>query len=282
MTKPTSLQDRAMLVTLNISKWTNRKHDKSVSTEVERAHAAKDAGRYSKQLIDKSALEPIGKIASAARDYHYKVTLPWGDNGDRLLPSSLFLDHADQMRLFKDEFNSRVRDFVRAYPALVQSARQRLGTMYEPSDYPMSHEIADKFGIETRVTPVASASDFRVNLNQEYVDHIKEGIERDANERQVQAVKHCYGRVRDVVSKIQERLADKDAVFRDSLIENARELVKVLPHLNVTGDPELIVIQNEVETMLVSPDTLRNDPDRRSATAAKAADILSRMAGFMQ
>jgi hypothetical protein len=271
-----NLQDRAMLATLTIHQWTNRKHDKSVSTEVEKTHGAKDAGRYNKQLVDKVALEPISKIANAARTYHYERTLPWGDNGDRLLPASLFMDYTDSMRQYKSEFEKRVHEFVAAYPVLVQAARNRLGTMYDALDYPAVSEIALRFGIETAFTPVPAANDFRVQLNDEYVETIRIEIEQRTLDRQAQAMKDCWSRVRDVVSKIHERLSDKDAVFRDTLIGNARELVAVLPHLNIAGDPALSQIESEVKDLLVAPETLRADSGKRAEIAARAADILNR------
>jgi hypothetical protein len=278
--KPSTLQDRAMLTVLTISQWTNRKHDKNVSNEVEKAHAAKDAGRYNKQLIDKAALEPLSKIASAARDYHYTVTLPWGNNGERLLPAALFLDYAEHMRNFKAEFETRTRAFVQIYPALVNDARARLGTLYNALDYPAASEIASKFSIETSFTPVPSAGDFRVDLNEEYVDKIKSEITIAVETRQRDAVKHCWTRVKDVVGKIHERLANEEHTFRDSLIENARELVAILPALNITGDPELISIEADVKTLLVEPDVLRNNVVTRSETAKKAEAIMAKMAAF--
>jgi hypothetical protein len=280
MTHPSTLQDRAMLTVLTISQWTNRKHDKIVSAEVEVSHAAKDAGRYNKQLINKAALDPISKIAGAARDYHYKVTLPWGNNGERLLPAALFLDYAENMRMYKDTFAQRAREFVGIYPDLVRDARTRLGSMYNALDYPAASDIADKFDIATSFTPVPSANDFRVDLSEEYVDKIKSEITSAVEERQRDAVKHCWDRVRDVVGKIHERLEDKDKTFRDSLIENARELVSILPALNITGDPELISIEADVKTLLVHPDVLRNNPVTRSETAVRAAEIMKRMEAF--
>lgn len=273
----TTLQDSAMLATLTISQWTNRKHDKSVSKQVEQQHQAKDAGRYNKMLIDKTALEPISKIASAARLYHYKVTLPWGDNGDRLLPASLFQGYADTMRQYKSEFDARVHEFVLAYPGLVSAARARLGTMYEATDYPSAGEIRGKFSIDTDFTPVPTANDFRVNLNEEFVSSIKSKIEHNIQARQADAVKHCWTRVREVVEHIQERLSDKDKTFRDSLIQNALELVEILPALNITNDPELARIGLEVKDILVPAQRLRDDDSLRSATAARAAEILANL-----
>lgn len=275
-TMTTALHNSAMLATLTISQWTARKHDSSVSAEVEKAHQAKDAGRYNKMLIDKAALEPISKIANAARQYHYKMTLPWGDNGDRLLPASLFMDYTETLNGYRTEFRQRVREFVATYPDLCQAARSRLGTMYNAEDYPASFEISERFEIATEFTPVATANDFRVQLNEEYVTSIKRDIEQRMETRQRDAMKHCYDRVKEVVSRIHERLADKDNTFRDTLITNAEELLALLPALNITGDQELIDIGNEVKELLVHPDRLRQDDTLRSETADKAKAILAK------
>ena len=110
------IQNRAMLARLCISQWTARKHDKSVSIEVEKAHAAHDAGRYNKLLVNKTLLDPISKLAGAVRTYHYSQTLPWNDGGDRLLPSSLFMGYTAEIRKYKSEYQALVRSLVAAYP----------------------------------------------------------------------------------------------------------------------------------------------------------------------
>lgn len=272
MNKP--LQDSAMLVSLTISQWTARKHDKSVSNEVDVKHGAKDAGRYNKLLIRKESLEPMDKIASAARTYLYKVTFPWGDNGDRLLPAALFLDFSSSMQCFRNEFESKVNAFVAEYPALVQEARVRLGTLYEPADYPV--DVRDKFSFNPpNVTPVPSANDFRVNLSAGYVDAIKADITARMEERQKSTVKECWTRVRMVVSKITERLGNEKSPIYDSLISNARELIDILPALNLTNDPELNRIAAELQAILVPVDRLRNDKRLRADTARKADAILA-------
>jgi hypothetical protein len=141
------IQDQAMIANLNIRQWTARKHDKAVSAEVDVNHNAQDGGRYNKMLIDKSALDPITKHGGRIRDYHYTMTLPWGDNGDRLLPAKVYLDYTAAMRKFKDDGEVLTRAFISSYPQLVSDARTRLGTMYDPQDYPDSYDIRHKFGM---------------------------------------------------------------------------------------------------------------------------------------
>lgn len=276
----TPLQDSAMLVSLNIAAWSARKHDKKVSEEVESKHGAHDAGRFNKMLIKKEALEPINKVVSAARSYLYEKTLPWGENGERLLPSSLYLDFSSDMQNFRHEFEQRVYDFGKAYPSAVIDAQQRLGTMYDAEDYPPASEIHERFDFAVSVLPVPSANDFRVNLNTEHVDAIKRDITRQMEGRQREAVKDCYSRVRTVVTAIHGRLKDEKAVFRDSLIGNARDLLQILPALNLTGDADLSKIADEINDLLAPPDRLRADAGLRAATAKKADAILAKMKGL--
>lgn len=274
MNKP--LQESAMLVTLTISQWTARKHDKKVSNEVDTNHGAKDGGRYNKLLIRKEALDPMSKIESAARLYLYKMTLAWGDNGERLLPANLFLEFGPQMQKFRTDFDHEVRNFVAEYPTLVQEARVRLGSLYDPADYPV--DVRDKFCFNPpAVTPVPSANDFRVNLNAEFVDSIKADITERMEQRQKDSLKEVWGRVRKVVAKMVEQLGNDEGRIFDTVITNARDLIDILPALNLSNDPDLDAIATELQGILVPPDRLRQDKRLRATTAAAADAILSRM-----
>jgi hypothetical protein len=265
-----------MLVSLNISQWTARKHDKSVSNEVDKAHNAKDAGRYNKLLIRKEALEPMEQIAAAARQHLYKVTFPWGDNGDRLLPAALFLEFAQTMQQFRNEFDTRVRAFATEYPTLVQEARVRLGTLYDPNDYPT--DVRSKFVFNpVSVTPVPSASDFRVDLGQEQVEQIRAEITSRMEERQAGTRKECWTRLRTHVSKLSERLSDPKAKLFDSLVTNPQEFLEILPAMNLTGDQALAKAADELKQILVPVDRLRQDKRLRADIAARASEMLTRM-----
>ena len=274
----TKLHCKAMLAKLSISQWTARKHDKSVSAEVERAHSAHDAGRFNKLLVSKALLEPLATLAGEVRKYHYANTLPWNDSGDRLLTSVLFMGYTDQIREYKRQFAKKVSELAAAYPTEVQAARNRLGSMYDPGDYPDVSELYGRFDISIEFMPVPDAKDFRVDVSDEAADEIRNQITESVNLRMNEAVKDCYRRVREVVSKIHERLSIEDATFRDTLIENARDLMVVLPGLNITDDPVLAALHAEItELLMVEPTTLRNSPTKRKETADAADAILAKL-----
>lgn len=270
------LQERAMLVNLNIRGWSARKRDKNIGKEVERAHQATDAGNFNKLLIDKTALKPLENLSGVMRDTHYKMTLPWGDNGDRLLPATMYFDYVNTFRDLRSRFDSAVRDFVTNYPTYKQAARKRLGSMYDPEDYPDVSVIAQKFSAKPSFLPVPDAKDFRVDLGEEAVGEIRKDIEKEMANRQLEATKDLWSRLKDVVSRIHERLSDPEAIFRDSLIENAQTLCALAQKLNFTNDPDLEHTRKDIEHRLcrVAPQRLRDDKTVRALVADAAADIL--------
>ena len=274
-----SIQTQAMLVTLSVSCWTGRVQDKKVSAEVEVAHGATDAGRYNKLLVDKAHMDPLVQFAGKVRQYHYKMSLPWLDNGARLLPSALFLEYSHQIRQFTSEYERIVDAFIQLYDStLVQAARQRLGTMYDPEDYPPGADLRAKFGITVDITPVPDGQDFRVDVGDAERTRISRQISEAVAQRSAQAEKDAWDRCRSIVSTIQTRLSAPKPIIRESLIDNASELVRLLPGLNVSGCPKMQAVCDSIATkLIVSPDVLRNSMSARQRVAKAAEEILEMM-----
>lgn len=266
-----------MLANLSISKWGARKFDRKATQEVDTTHAAKGAGRYNKLLVEESALKPIQTAESALRKLHDRLTLPWSDNGERLLPSKLFLDYTQQMRVAKDEFEKVVADLVRQYPGLVQAARNYLGTLYNPQDYPA--DISDKFSVSFSFMPVPKAGDFRVDVGAKDLEKIRAEITETVKVREAEATNECWTRVRAVVGRYAERLRDEKSKVFQTMIDDAKWLVLYLPALNIANDQGLNTIAKEIDDRLLCANvtTLRTNMAKRAEIVAAAENILSKM-----
>ena len=285
-----SLSSRAMLCSLSISMWSARKHDPDASQEIAQRHGAQaDAGRYHKVLLPKAALAEIQKIVSDARQEHYFMTLPWDDNGYRVLPAAAYMDHAEKMRELSDRFTPAVDALAREFGNLVEQAKVRLGGLFRPEDYPSSDELCSKFSFETKVMPLPDAGDFRVTLGDEEKDRIKRQITMAVEASLQVASRDLWQRLYEAVSHLAERLSAYKVTgvgvehpFRDTVITNLVKLVDVLPKLNVTGDPELERLAAQVRTsLLVDPQELRKSESVRTETAKAATAICQRMEGYM-
>jgi hypothetical protein len=285
-----SLTSRAMLCSLSISMWSARKHDKDASEEIATRHGAQtDAGRYHKILLPKAALAEIQKIVSEARQEHYFMTLPWDDNGYRVLPAAVYLDHVEKMRALSNRFTAAVEAMTGQFSQLVEQARIRLGGLFCEQDYPALCELRDKFAFETKVLPLPDAGDFRVAMGKEEQERIKRQITAAVEASLQVGSRELWQRLYEAVSHMADRLTAYKVTeekvehpFRDSIVTNLTKLVDVLPKLNVTNDPELDRLAEQVRAaLLVDPNELRKSDTVRIETAKRAADIAGKMSAYM-
>lgn len=267
-------QEKSMLVDLTIHRWTATKHDRTVSAEVERSHNAHDAGRYNKQLIDKTHLKLVDELGNELRKYHYHHTLPWIDKGARLLPSKLFFDYREGLASLKHQREAAVNDFLKIYPDLVQAARVRLNTMFQPEDYPSVEYLRSAFDVELEIMPVPDAGDFRVDIAKEAQDEVREQIMASLKARQERAVKDIWVRVRETVGNVVKQCSNPNGRIYDSLMNNVLSLSTVIDGLNITGDVVLEQIGQELRELHTDPITLRNFMSVRMHVAQQAEQIL--------
>jgi hypothetical protein len=278
-----NLNDRALLVQLSISQWTARKYDKKATKEVTNANGATmDAGRFNKALLPMNdLLDNVHKKATLIRTEFYTNTLPWGMEGTMMLPSANYLSFMTDYRKQKSDWQYLVNQFVQGYDQLVSDARRTLGSLYNAADYPQRWEVAAKFDMDMAVFPVPS-SDFRVSIGSDELSRIQQDVEQRVKASQQKAMTEVWTRLYDRVKHMAEKLADPKAIFRDSMLENTREICALLPRLNFTDDPDLETMRQQVEaTLLKHPEALRNDPDLRRDTAAEAKKIMDAMGVFM-
>ena len=245
-------------------------------------------GRYNKLLIPKETLAEVRRLAGEARREHYFMTLPWDDNGYRVLPAAIYMEHAEKLREYSRQFLAAVEVFAAQFDQLVIESRSRLGG-FRAEDYPTSKEILDKFAIEAKVMPLPDANDFRVSLCDEEKDRIKRQITASVQASLTVASQELWQRMYEAVSHMAERLSAYKATdegvehpFRDSIVTNLVKLVDVMPRLNVTSDPELERLTAQVRaSLLVDPAELRKSESARIDTTMKAARIAQQMSAYM-
>ncbi len=281
-----SIQSRAMLASLHISKWAATRTDRKVTEEVAVKHGvtSKRAGHYRKHAIDTDhpTYKALGSAASTLRMRHFYWTLPWGENGARILPAANFDRYSADMRLLRTDYDAAVRAFVADYPALAAKARSELGSMFDPSDYPQ--DIGAKFGCEVSIMPLPDADDFRVDLPDEAIEDIRANITRELQKTMTEAMREPYARLFDYIHRIVENVGNDKGRVYDSTIEGLRDLCGVIGDLNLTDDAQLNDFRDQALALIdgINADAIRDmAPGKRSEIAARASQIESDMAAFM-
>lgn len=279
-----TIANSALLVSVAISTWSARKMDKTETRAVTAKHGAtSSAASVHKNLLPMAmSLERVGKAVTAIRQEFYRRSLPWGDSGARVVHVTGYLDFVAAHNTLKYQWQSAVDDFLADYDQLRQDAKVFLNTLYNDADYPSLAEVKKKFAVDVSVLPIPEQGDFRVNMSDDVLAGLKAQLAKDVEASTAAAMQDAWGRIKDVVERARERLSDPDAVFRDSLVENATQLVAILPTLNIAGDPALDEVRRDLERSLcaVTPDQLRALPHTRKDVAAEMEAIMKKMGGL--
>jgi hypothetical protein len=246
-----SLSSSALLVFFSTSAWTAQTTDKEATKRVLRAGSdlSINAAELRKNLMAGSKrADELYKLRNAARSYHYKHTLPWNDEGERMLPSTFFFDYKDTMDGYISRFNILSDDFEKDYPTIRSGvytylANLNLEWLYKDSDYPDASSIRKLFAMRCVYSPVPEAGDFRIDAGQRELDQLKAQYEEAFNERLENAMQEPKSKLTKMLKDMSNKLAGREdgapQRWYDSFLGNAEELADVLRHLNVTGDPEL-------------------------------------------
>jgi len=272
-----SIREKAMLVKVTVHFWNGMKFDKEVThktAEVFEADPFK-AGKYNKMLVDRDELDSLTKLINAARSFHYYHTLPWMDEGYRILPAENYFSYLSGMNSIIDEFNSEVNKFLEKYPSLIEKAKSTLKKMYNQWDYPSVEDLRRRFRIQVDFLPIPDTEDFRVKLSDEEIKSIKNNLQERLNESIKEAQLSLWKRLSALINRIVERLSDENSIIRESLIGNIQELVEVIPNLNIVNDRELIDLVDEVkkDILVYSSEDLRSSKTIRKKILEKAKVI---------
>lgn len=278
------LHDKAMLADVTIGYWSGSVADKRISEGVrQKAGAERDAGNWYTRLVSPTKIQRIYAFLKSGRATHFNYTLPWMNDGARILPATLFMAYRKAMQAAEKGFRDAVEGFLQEYPTILTQAKDRLGNLFDSSRYPSVEELRSKFHWSIRIFPLPTATDFRVNLGEEETARIRKDIEEQMQNVSQVGVQDMAKRLFSRVKTIAERLKDPDAILRDSMLKNTVELCDVLEKLNVMGDKTLTEQIKAVREKLTQTDvgTLRVDKAVREKTANSASSILEKMKGLM-
>ena len=276
----------AVLVELNVSLYSGRKQDKQTQATVvanNSANSKKAASVYKNLFAECKELDDITKFRARASATHYRWTMPWSDHGPRLLPTASLLEYKADMNRLQTEFDALVAAFLDKYDTLVASAAFQLGTLFDRSEYPDREVVARRFRMETSVTPLPVAGDFRLDVESAVQQELIDEYEKKSA-RLEQASKDLWERLHAALSRLSDRLTideigevTKRRTFHSTTVTSALELCDMLGSLNVTGDANLESARRKLEGVLsgVSADDLRKHDAHRLDVKRQVDQIIN-------
>ena len=272
-----SISSAAMIVDFNASVWTARKKDNKASEDVNNMNAAdKGVANVTKNLLGEcDELRAIQKFAANVRNIHYSMTMPWSDNGSRLLTTQQYFKYNEVMTDLQQEFYRLVGELLDVYEWRVIKAQDKLGTMFNRDEYPTRDSLQDKFGFRVSYVPLPDAGDFRIDIGNEAMTQIKSQYESHYTQAIKTAMNDIWHKLHDNLTTLVRQLdvneEGKGNRLYDSVFDRAIELTEMLGTCNVTGDSQMEAMRRQLEQALhgLNLDQIKRSPTLREDTRTK-------------
>jgi len=204
------------------------------------------------------------------------MSLPYPEPGLRLIRQDQIETFNTQMELRSADLEEAVGRLEEDYAELRSAAEQRLGTLYDRTDYPSS--LCGMFQVAWEF-PSLEPPDY---LRQLHPDLYRQECER-VSARFDEAVRLAelafMEELGQLVARLTERLTGqtdgRPKVFRDSAVNNLTEFFRRFRELNVRSNDELDGLVEQCQQIVrgVKPQNLRDDQGLRQQVAAELGQV---------
>ena len=239
-----------------------------------------------KKLIDTShpAWKACTTVRSQAQKFWAGLTLPWPEPGIRLIRRDDVRNFNIRMEELRRELSDAASALDAEFDELKRQAEERLGELFDPSDYPAS--VRNAFLVEWDY-PSVEAPDYLRTMCPEIYREEQQRVAARFEEAVRLAEAAFAEELSGLVEHLAERLSGSDdgrpKVFRDSAIENFREFFGRFSRLNVTGAAGLEQVVHHAESLLsgTSAEQLRASSSVRRSVSAGLARVQSSLDGLL-
>jgi hypothetical protein len=239
-----------------------------------------------KKLLDTK--HPAYKAVTAVRGrvlaYWRGLTLPFPEPGVRLLRQEEVPAFDAQLTAFRGQLEQAVALLDDRYAELQAAARRRLGSLYDPADYPP--RLAGLFGLDWDF-PGVEPPDYLLHLSPALFEQERARVAGRFEEAVQLAEQAFIGELAKLVSHLTERLTGSGGgepkVFRDSAVTNLVEFFDRFRQLNVRSSAQLdgLVAQARQVVRGVWPQDLRRDGGLRQHVATHLSQVQAALDGLM-
>lgn len=283
------LSERAMLVYLSLRIWSAEVQDNDAAVEVANNNGADaNALRVVKQLMPKDWLAPLTTLKGSIRTSHYALTSPWLDNGYRIVSSAMYPKYRDSMDVFVPQWQTVTDETLERYGEARERGQRAQGNLSASADYPTTDALRNRFIYSLRIRNIPDSDDFRMDVDEASIAYLRERAIQDERQTVAMSQAHTAQRMRDAVTHLRDRINaysetdGKGKKLYDSTVDNLKELVGIIPLMDLSGDNTLARLCSDVDSTLCryGVDTLKTSASLRDETAKKANAILDQMKGY--
>jgi hypothetical protein len=239
-----------------------------------------------KKLLDTAhpAFRVVTGVRSQIIQYWRSQSLPYPEPGVRLIRQDAISAFTMQLTTLRQDLMEAVSQLDERYEELKSAARRRLGTLYNPSDYPAT--LRGWFDVSWDF-PSVEPPEYLRQLSPQLYQQEAARVAARFEEAVGLAEQAFTEELSKLVSHLTERLSGADdgkpKVFRDSALENLREFFDRFRTLNIRSDAQLDELVGQAQRVVrgVQPQQLREDLNLRQRVASQLSGVQSVLDGLL-
>lgn len=240
--------------------------------------AATELVTASKRLIDTKhpAYKAVTAIKSQAAAFWRGITLPYPQEGVRLIRQEDVSGFETRMQDFKAQLEAAVANLQLEYETIKEKAREKLGSLYNPQDYPAN--LDGVFAISWEYPPIEPPQylmQFNPQLYAQEQNKIQRRFEDAVSLAEQAFAEELAGLVSHLIERLTEEPGGKKKAFRASTIENFKEFYENFRRMNVRSNAELESLITQANDLVagVDPKDLRQNQEMQATLRTQMADL---------
>lgn len=281
-----TIANRCMLVKLNISAWTATKLDKSESNKVMRDNGVHSSSNknpvrvYKDIMAGGTVVKNIKDYAARCRLDYNKMTLPFEDNGWRILPTAMYFEFIDFVNEREAGFTDLVRQLETQYGSMVRASMEMLSNLQDHADYTDIEDVLDKYSFNLSKRPMPDSGHFIVDGMGDELERVKAQMDAERDAQVANAVAEGGERVFTMLESMSAKLDNSDPEakkrFHDNWLSSAQHLCEQAEKWNLTGNSRLKSVTDRFQNAIrgYNVDSLKHSPVARAEMKDQLDSIL--------
>jgi hypothetical protein len=264
---------------------------KSLNNE-QKAQAAESFGAEgqflsaAKKLLDTrdEKFQAVTALRHRITSYWRCLSLPYPEPGLRLIRQSDIETFDRQMKQFQADLETAVQDLEQHFLSLKAAAQDRLGSLYDPADYPQS--LSGLFAVQWDF-PSVQPPEYLLRLNPQLYEQEKARMQARFEEAVNMAEQAFIAEFSGLVNHLVERLAGNDdgqkKTFRDSTITNLSEFFGRFRSLNIHSNGELDKLVETAQEAIqgIQPQAVRDSQALRQQISSQLSAVQATLDGLL-
>ena len=264
--------------------WFGTKKSLTAEQKAQAAETFDAEGQFlsaGKKLLDTkhTAYRAVTAIRTKITEYWRGLTLPFPEPGVRLIKHDEIEEFDQRMAYFKAELDDAVRTLDRQFEELKQAAAQRLGSLFNPADYPAT--LVGLFGVSWDY-PNIEPPDYLIGLSPDLYRQEQDRVKARFEEAVQLAEQAFLDEFARLVNHLTERISGTNEdgtpkVFRDSAVDNLCDFFERFRSLNVRSNQQLdeLVVQAQRAVRGVAAQDIRDRQSVRQEATQQLARVQS-------